>query len=294
MATDSSIRASPASEFERLRPRLTGIAYRITGSWADAEDIVQDTWIAWDAADRGDVRSSVAYLTRAVGNRSLSRLRERERRREEYVGPWLPEPVADDALPEERAEIADSLSFATLVLLEQLSPLERAAFVLCDVFGVPATEAATALDSTDAAVRQLRSRARKHLRDRDRSLFVDEADLRRASSKLIAALRNGEVSDAVRLLSPEVRLISDGGGKVQAALRPIEGPRKVLAFLAGLLAKYPGSRFETRRINHTPAIIVWPPDGLPATVCLFGLDENGAIDAIWGVRNPDKVTAALR
>ena len=155
-----------ARQFEELRPQLVGAAYRVLGSMADAEDAVQETWLRWAAADRTEVRDPRAYLLTIATRQALNRIRQQQSRREDYVGPWLPEPVSTDRGPAESVELADSVSMAMLVVLESLSPLERAAFVLHDVFGLSFAEVATTLDRSEAAVRQLANRARGHVHSR--------------------------------------------------------------------------------------------------------------------------------
>jgi len=278
---------TPVDAFEALRPRLFGVAYGILGTVADAEDVVQETWIAWDAADHGSVASAAAYLTRTVSNRALNRLRDMRRRREEYRGPWLPEPMDTARRPDEAAELADSVSFAMLVLLERLSPLERAAFVLREVFDVPTAEVAEMLQTSPAAVRQLASRAGAHLRaespryevDRDRHLAVSNA--------FVTAIAEGDVRAAMDILAPDVELVTDGGGKVAAAGVPLHGPERVAHFYLGLAAKYPDFRIRPAEFNGMPAIVVHADD--TASIVQIAV-RDGLIARVWVTRNPDKLT----
>lgn len=272
--------------FEELRPRLLGIAYRVLGSYADAEDVVQETWIAWQQADRASVSSPAAYLTRAVTNQALNRIRSAQRRREEYVGEWLPEPVATDRLPDEVAEIADSVTFAMLVMLERLSPLERAAFVLREVFDVPTAEVAATLDRSPAAIRQLVARGRAHLGAEAR-FTVDPAEHHEVSAGFLAAIRAGDVETATRLLSPTVELIADGGGKASSALRPLLGPEHVVRFIAGLIDKYGLDDVRIVHVNRMPAMLIHS-DAAGDSVYQLAV-RDGRIERIWVTRNPDKM-----
>lgn len=276
------------TDFEDLRPRLFGIAYRILGAVADAEDVVQETWIAWDATDQSQIASPTAYLTRAVSNRSLNRLRELSRRKEEYIGPWLPEPIDTSRRPDEAAELADSVSYALMVLLEQLSPMERAAFVLREVFDVPTADVAEALSSNAAAVRQLVSRARGHLAERDRAYEVDPHEHKRVADEFLAALAEGDVPRATGLLTPDVELVTDGGGIFKAALRPIHGPDKVMRILKALSEQYEYT-VEVVNINGLPGVVLRSDADASTTAMQLGV-VDGQIAAIWTVRNPHKLS----
>lgn len=276
------------TDFEDLRPRLFGIAYRILGAVADAEDVVQETWIAWDATNQSQIASPTAYLTRAVSNRSLNRLRELSRRKEEYIGPWLPEPIDTSRRPDEAAELADSVSYALMVLLEQLSPMERAAFVLREVFDVPTADVAEALSSNAAAVRQLVSRARGHLAERDRAYEVDPHEHKRVADEFLAALAEGDVPRATGLLTPDVELVTDGGGIFKAALRPIHGPDKVMRILKALSEQYEYT-VEVVNINGLPGVVLRSDADASTTAMQLGV-VDGQIAAIWTVRNPHKLS----
>lgn len=273
-------------EFEGLRPRLFGIAYRSLGSVADAEDVVQETWISWQRVDRGTVTHPAAYLTKAVSRHALNLLRTRSRQREQYVGPWLPEPIDDARLPDEAAEIADSVGLAMLVMLEQLSPKERVAFVLREVFEVPAAEVAQTLDSTPEAVRTLVSRARSHIRSSERRFDHDPSTHLALAETFASALRDGDLDAACQVLAPDVLLVTDGGGKVKAALRPIEGAAKVARFFAGLFEMYGEYSLVPTTLNRQPALLVSAGDDTTA-VCFEVAD--GRIERIWAMRNPDKI-----
>lgn len=249
--------------YDEVRPRLFGVAYGILGSFAEAEDVVQDTWIAWSTADHSNVRDPHAYLVRTVTHRALNAIRAQRNRRESYVGPWLPEPVDTGPGPEQSAEVADAVTFALLVMMEQLSPLERAAFVLRVAFDVPSAEIGRTLQRSPAAVRQLVSRARAHLAgagagvEQGRSRYaIDPAGHRRVAESFVAAMRDGDTDGVLRLLAPDVTLVTDGGGQVQAALRPIVGADNVIRFFTGLAARYPDWAARLSQLNHLPGLVV--------------------------------------
>ncbi|MCM2577375.1 RNA polymerase sigma-70 factor [Streptomyces meridianus] len=281
--------------FEEHRPLLTGVAYRMLGRAADAEDVVQDAWLRWSGADRADVETPRAYLVRITTRLAIDRLRQLQARREAYVGPWLPEPVVTDlgATVEdssERAVLAESVSFAVLVVLESLSPLERAVFVLREAFGYPYAEIARILDRGEPAVRQLGNRARQHVADR-RPRYPAEPQLQRElTERFLAAASGGDLNALLSLLAPEVRLVGDSGGKAKAPLRVIEGAQKVARFLAAV-SQRPPTEMETglREVNGAVAIVALVA-GEPDSV--FSLDvEEGRITCIYVVRNPDKLGA---
>lgn len=272
--------------FESLRSRLFAVAYGIVGGVADAEDVVQDTWIAWSGVDHETVRDPEAYLVRMVTNRSLNALRSRHRRREAYIGPWLPEPVDTGLRPDDAAALADDVTFALLVLLEQLSPLERAAFVLREVFELPTDEVAESLERSPAAIRQLVSRARGHLRGAAR-YDSDPAAQRRLGSVFVDAIRTGDLGVVMSVIAPDVVLITDGGGHVQAVLRPIRGADNVLRFFAGLALRYPDWTAREATLNGLPALLVTTGDTISA-IHLGVVD--GIVTDVWVVRNPEKLT----
>jgi RNA polymerase sigma-70 factor (ECF subfamily) len=257
---------SPVEEFERLRPRLFGIAYRLLGSAADAEDIVQDAWLRFSRADR--VESPGAFLTTIVTRLSLTALDSARARRETYVGPWLPEPVDTSADPALGAEHAEALSIAVLLLLERLSPAERAAYVLHEAFGYPFRDIATVLETTEANARQLASRARKRI-TADRGVTVSTADRDQWLAAFAAAAEHGDLAALEATLAADVASHSDGGGVVSAARNIVTGRARVAALLFGLLAKY-GSDMQT-----TPLLVNGEP-GVLAT-------RNGVPFAVWTV-----------
>ncbi|MFE2374225.1 RNA polymerase sigma factor SigJ [Streptomyces sp. NPDC059398] len=289
MATDTA-----TDLFEEHRSVLTGVAYRMLGRVADAEDVVQEAWLRWSAADRGDVREPRAFLVRVTTRLALDRLRHVQSQREAYVGPWLPEPLATDfgsAVPDtaEQAVLAESVSFAVLVVLESLSPLERAVFVLREAFGFPYAEIAVVLDRGEAAVRQLAGRARRHMKERKPRYDVDPAERRDLTERFLAAASGGNLDELMALLTPGVRLVGDSGGKAQAPLRVIESADKVGRFLAGVAEKgVEGAEFQVREINGAPAIVVIARGGTVDSVVQAEV-RDGLIAELYIVRNPDKL-----
>ncbi|MEO7234532.1 MAG: RNA polymerase sigma factor SigJ [Lapillicoccus sp.] len=278
-----------AAQFEALRPQLVGAAYRVLGTVADAEDAVQETWLRWAAADRSGVRDVRAYLLTVATRQALNRVRQQQSRREAYVGPWLPEPVATERGPADSVELADSVSMAMLVVLESLTPLERVAFVLHDVFGLGFAEVAMTLDRSESAVRQLANRARGHVHSR-RPTVVDR---RRHDAVLDAFTRHllsGDMQSFMALLAPDVVLVTDGGGVKRAALRPIHGPEKVVRWLVGVLSRPDNAeepRVEVTRLNDETAVLLYAGDELD-TVAFCTVEDRG-ITAMYFVRNPLKL-----
>ena len=278
-----------ASSFEPHRAYLVKVAYRMLGSVAEAEDVVQDAFLRWSGAPRGEIAEPRAYLTRTVTRLCVDRLKSARARREQYVGTWLPEPLVEDAAAEPGAALAHELSVALLVTLERLSPLERAAFLLHDVFELGWPEVAQTLERSEPAVRQLASRAREHVRhDRQRFQASDEEAARLADA-FHAAVVGGDVSAISQLLAADAIFYSDGGGKRRAALNPIYGRDKILRFLIGVAAKrgpLEPEAFRRAWINGMPGLVIHSPDGVE-TLALEIAD--GAIAALYAVRNPDKL-----
>ncbi|MDQ0603526.1 RNA polymerase sigma-70 factor (ECF subfamily) [Streptomyces canus] len=279
--------------FEEHRPVLVGVAYRMLGRVADAEDVVQEAWLRWSGADRSEVREPRGYLVRVTTRLAIDRLRQVKARNEAYVGPWLPEPyVTDfgDMVPDtaERAVLADSVSLAVLVVMESLSPLERAVFVLREAFGYPYAEIATMLDKGEAAVRQLSGRARKHVEERRPRYDVDPVQRRDLTERFLAAAAEGDLQGLMSMLAPDVRLVSDSGGKSKAPLRVIETADKVGRFLVGAARKgVPDMSFRFLELNGGPALLLLSGDK-PDSV--FQLDVvDGRIQSVYVVRNPDKL-----
>jgi RNA polymerase sigma-70 factor (ECF subfamily) len=278
--------------FDRHRRLLFTVAYQMLGSVADAEDVVQDAWLRWSAADRDDVADPRAYLVQVTSRLALDRLRSARARREAYVGPWLPEPLLTDGEPgpEDAAELGEQVSLALLVVLETLSPLERAVFVLREVFGLPAAEVAEALGRSETAVRQLAHRAREHVEARRPRFDADRRAQREVTERFLAAAIGGDVESLLAAMSPGVVLVSDGGGKAKAARRPIHGPDKVARFLAAIGpqgADLPGLRVELAEVNGAPGVVAWTDAGpfMALQLVLVG----GLVEQVLYVGNPDKL-----
>jgi RNA polymerase sigma-70 factor (ECF subfamily) len=282
--------------FEEHRNLLFAVAYRMLGTAADAEDAVQDAWLRWSSGDRSGVADPKAYLVRITTNVALDRLRSAQARRETYVGPWLPEPMLTSPDVAEDAELSESVSMAMLVVLETLSPLERAVFVLKEVFGYPYAEIAAALDRSEASVRQLGTRARKHVEARRPRFEAGGAERRAATERFLDAVLGGDINRLMEVLAPDVALWSDGGGKVRAPRRAIFGADKVGRFLGGIRGvAYQGvaagdMRFERVEVNGEPAIVVAGPDG-PISAVTVDIDPSGQVQTIHLVANPDKLRA---
>jgi RNA polymerase sigma-70 factor, ECF subfamily len=283
-------------DFESYRPLLFAIAYRMTGSAGDAEDLVQDTYLRALAAPAAEVRAAKAYLTTIVTRLALDHLKSARVQREQYVGPWLPEPLltSDPALaPEETAERRESLSLAFLVLLESLTPPERAVFLLREVFDYPYAELADALEIPAATCRQLHHRARAHLAAQHRRFDAPPEAQRALTERFLAASLQGDIAALTELLAEDVVSWSDGGGKASAALRPIVGRDAVLRLLAGLLRKAsPDLAASIAEVNTLPALLLsW--DGALRMVTTYEFD-GGRLRAIRSILNPDKLRYLTR
>lgn len=286
-----------AADFERHRRYLLGLAYRMLGSHADAEDTVQEAWLRWNSADRSDVDHPRAFLSQTVTRLCLDRLKSARARREIYVGPWLPEPVLEnEALlqpaPEDVSELAGDLSYAFMLALERLSPLERAAFLLHDVFDTSFAEVAHALGRSEAACRQLAVRARARVREsRSRYRVSSEAGEQLAAAFMHAA-RGGDLEALKSLLAEDAHLLSDGGGKVASVGIPILGRDRVARVIDGLARKHPPPSDATvtaMRINGLPGYLIRAVNGVPIQTVAIEPDTAGRVAAIYVVRNPDKL-----
>ncbi|MGY1591553.1 RNA polymerase sigma factor SigJ [Geodermatophilus sp. SYSU D00708] len=288
------------SPFDRHRRLLFTVAYQMLGSVADAEDVVQDAWLRWSAADRSDVADPRAYLVRITSRLALDRLAAARTRRESYVGPWLPEPLLTGAAPvagaapppdpDDAAELGEQVSLALLVVLETLSPAERAVFVLREVFGLPAAEVAATLGRSEAAVRQMAHRAREHVQARQPRFDADRAAQRTVTERFLAACAGGDVDALLAALAPDVVLISDGGGRAKAALRPISGADKVARFLLATAAQglaVPDLRIEVADLNGAPGVVLW--SGAAPFLTLSLVLVGGHVQQVLVVRNPDKL-----
>jgi RNA polymerase sigma-70 factor (ECF subfamily) len=274
--------------FTEHRGLLFTVAYEMLGSTADAEDVVQESYIRWADVLHDEVRDPRAYLISVVTRQSLNRLRTLKRQRESYVGPWLPEPLVTAPDVAEDVELADSVSFAMLIVLETLTPLERAVFLLREVFGFEYDEIARATDKTQAAVRQVASRARKHVQAR-RPRIEHPDDHKEIAARFFAAVKTGNVQQLMDLMAPDVVLLTDGGGKKHAALRPILGADKVSRWFRGVRPKAGDVSFDWAVANGAPAVFISIDGELDSIASLTVTD--GRIVEIYLVRNPDKLTA---
>ena len=277
--------------FESHRRHLMGVAYRMLGSVSEAEDAVQEAYLRWHRADRDEVRNAQAFLTRIVTRLCLDQLKSARRKRETYVGPWLPEPLLEAAeyAAETQSDYADDMSVALMLAMERLSPLERAAFILHDVFGVAFEEVGAALGRSGAACRQLSSRAREHLRDERPRFKVSEAEGDRFTHAFLKASQSGDTRDLRSLLAADAVLHSDGGGIKIAALNLIVGADRIARFFEGVFHKQGAGVRLVRmgEINGLPGMVTQDPDGSLQTTALEIRD--GRIAAIYVVRNPQKL-----
>ncbi|MCX4673346.1 RNA polymerase sigma-70 factor [Streptomyces sp. NBC_01381] len=277
--------------FTEHRPLLFTIAYEMLGSAADAEDVLQESYLRWSAVDPATVEHPRAYLVRLVTRQGLNHMRAVRARREEYVGPWLPEPIRTVPEVSEDAILAESVSMAMLLVLETLNPTERAVFVLHDVFGYTHGEIAASIGKAEVTVRQIAHRARRHVHARRRRFEPDSDATRQIVQRFLLAASTGRIQDLMDLLAPDVVQISDGGGKVVAARRPITGRDEVARFVLGVL----------RTTGSTTSVEPATYNGMPAARFLTGdaLDwlvafeiHDGRITGLYGMRNPDKLRRA--
>lgn len=281
--------AGPATDtFVSLRNLLFTVAYEMLGSAADAEDVLQETWLRWVEVDQAQVVDHRAYLVRITTRQALNRLRTMQRRKEAYVGQWLPEPLLTTPDVAEDVELAESVSMAMMLVLETLSPTERAVFVLREVFDVDYEEIAAAVEKTPAAVRQIAHRARRHVDARRPRRTVSAGKARAAVEAFRLALETRNLQDLLDVLAPEVVLVSDGGGVKQAALRPVVGAGKVARFYLGGSAKAGYTvTCELTAVNGSPALVVrldGEIDGIMAVRV-----EDARISGLYYVRNPEKL-----
>lgn len=281
-----------AERFTLLRPLLFTIAYEILGSATEADDVLQDSYLRWARVDLAEVRDTKAYLAQLVTRQALNTLRAEARRREDYIGPWLPEPLlldGRDGLTD--VVLAESVSMAMLVVLETLSPDERAVFVLREVFGFEHAEIGRAVGKSVAAVRQIAHRAREHVHSRRRRFEpVDTRISDEITTQFLAAAASGDLAGLLAMLAPEVVFTSDSDGKVSAARRPVLGAQKVARLLIGLMSRAgPEYRVEIAHYNNAPAALVYR-DGLPDSVFLIEVID-GTITNVYAMRNPDKLVS---
>ena len=279
--------------FVTHRRLLFTVAYEMLGSAADAEDVVQEAWLKWTNVDQTEVRDPRAFLVRIVTRKALDQLRVLARRREDYVGPWLPEPLLTTPDVAEDVELADSLSMAMLLVLEALTPTQGAVFVLHEVFDLGYDELAEAVGKSPAAVRQIAHRAREHVAARRPRGVISPADTRDALMALQRAISTGDLQDLVDILAPDVVALGDGGGIKQALPRPVSGANKVARLfasgLAGLGAKMTA---EMAHVNGGPALIIWLDREIDSVVTMRV--EDGLVSGIYTVRNPEKLSRMMR
>ncbi|NNC14274.1 RNA polymerase sigma-70 factor [Corallococcus exiguus] len=284
--------APPGSEdlFVTQRSLLFTIAYEMLGSAADAEDVVQETWLRWadiGDASRAEVRDPRSYLVRIVTRQALNRLRTLTRRKEEYVGQWLPEPLLTSPDVAEDLALAESVSIAMLTVLETLTPAERVVFVLREVFDVPYDEIAPALDKTPAAVRQIAHRAREHVAARRPRMQVGRAEQQAVLERFMAAVNSGDLKSLLDVLAPNVVLVADGGGVVTAVRTPIVGGDRVARLLSRFPTLAPGARIATMWLNGAPSLRVDIDGNLDTAISV--VVESGRITRIYAMRNPQKM-----
>ena len=301
-ATPSTNASVSASDLARERPYLLGVAYRLLGSASDAEDVVQEALLR--VGERDDLRSLRAFLTTVVTRLCLDELRSARRRRETYVGPWLPEPVLTDALDapaSQGAEHKESVSLAFLVVLEQLSPLERAVFVLREVFDLEFSEIGQAIGRSEAACRKLLQRARERVAQKPPHAPAEPGAQHAIASAFFTALASGDLTALVEILAAEATMTTDHGGKASAARKPLRGAERVARFFVGLAAK--GARWNLgylgtpAYVNGAPALVVRRSDGGIETVAVLNIEQTPRgprITSIGVVRNPDKLAAVGR
>ena len=283
--------AVPETSFRESRPGLIRLAYRMLGSLADAEDVVQDAYARWLTADRAVVREPAAFLRIVVTRLCLNQLNSARGRRETYLGPWLPEPIFDPDEPED----LDDITLPLMIALERLSPLERAAFLLHDVFGMPFPEVAAAIGREDAACRKLASRARANLREARPRFTVPREDGLKIAAAFFAASRGGDLGALRTLLADDVVATADGGGKVPASPEPLVGQDAVIARHAAMAGEFglnPSQLVRYAVIDGVPGFVTVEAGGLVQTTALHV--QEGKVVAIYVVRNPDKTGRVLR
>jgi RNA polymerase sigma-70 factor (ECF subfamily) len=278
------------SEFERHRPVLFGAAYRMVGTRADAEDVLQEAWLRWHRVDRDEVDEPRAYLFRLVTRLALDQLRRAKARREAYVGPWLPEPLLTTPGVEEGAERAESLSMGLLVVLETLTPVERAVFVLREAFGFSHAEIAGMIDRTERAVRQLAYRARRHVDARRPRRDATPGEHREVTERFLAAAIGGDLAALLDVLAPDVTFVADADGRSETPRQPVHGAREVAEYLLSVVPFWPPRLgVEITAVNGGPGALITTA-GRPFLVFSFDVDPaDGRLREIDAVLNPDKL-----
>jgi len=299
--TPGGRRFDAADVFDEHRGLLLSVAYRILGSVTDAEDVVQEAYLRWSGVEHVEIRDPRAFLVRITTRLAIDRLRRVKTRRESYVGPWLPEPVLTRQDPSEEVAMAESVSMAMLVVLETLSPLERAVFVLREAFGMPHAEIAEVLGRKEEAVRQLARRAREHVRERRTRFDADHDEQRRVTERFLEATSTGDVGALMAVLLPGVELVADGGGKAPAPLRPVVGAEKVARFLQSVTTQRKTAHFleavgsrasdEVRvhlaGVNGEPGLVITAAE-VPISALLLEVSD-GLVHTIRLVANPEKL-----
>jgi RNA polymerase sigma-70 factor (TIGR02957 family) len=299
--TQDADRSEAARVFDEHRGLLISVAYRVLGSVTDAEDAVQEAWLRWSGVDHSEVADPRAFLVRVTTRLAIDRLRRAKTRRESYVGPWLPEPILTRQDPAEDAAMAESVSMAMLVVLETLSPLERAVFVLREAFGMPHAEIADVLGRKEEAVRQLAKRAREHVRERRTRFDADSDEQRRVTERFLEAASNGDLEALMDVLSPGVELVADGGGRALAPRRPVRGAEKVARFLVAIVGEKQTARFmesvgldpssEIRvrlaQVNGETGVVITVLDE-PISALVMDVTD-GLVRTIRLVANPEKL-----
>lgn len=282
-----------AERFTHLRPLLFTIAYEILGSATESDDVLQDSYLRWAEVDLADVRDTKSYLAQLVTRQALNTLRAGARRREDYIGPWLPEPVLLEPGPESDIVLAESVSMAMLVVLETLGPDERAVFVLREVFGFEYDEIAGAVGKSAAAVRQVAHRAREHVQARRKRFEPDAAKSAEVTGQFLAAAATGDLDGLMALLAPNATWTADSDGKVSAARRPVVGADKVARVIIGIMSaglKLPEVKVETAVYNSLPAVVIYSGDKLEGVFLVEVID--GRVTNLYAMRNPEKLLSA--
>src|SRR5215210_2913946 len=299
--TPGADRLDAVRVFDEHRGLLTSVAYRVLGSVTDAEDAVQEAWLRWSNVDHSEVNDPRAFLVRVTTRLAIDRLRRAKVRREAYVGPWLPEPVLTGQDPSEDAAMAESISMAMLVVLETLSPLERAVFVLREAFGMPHSEIADVLGRKEEAVRQLASRARTHVHERRSRFDADQAEQHRVTERFLEATATGGLDGLMAVLSPGVELVADGGGRALAPRRPVRGAEKVARFLFAVVTEEKvasflesvgsepsdGTHVHMAQVNGVSGIVI-TAGGEPISALVLDVSD-GMVMTIRLVANPEKL-----
>ncbi|WP_037037527.1 RNA polymerase sigma factor SigJ [Pseudovibrio sp. JE062] len=288
MTSDKSLCA-----FEKARPMLMGLAYRLLGSTAEAEDVVQETYLSWLSASHDDISNAEAWLTTVCTRKALDQLKTARKKRENYVGMWLPEPLhtTTQDTPEDRVELSESLTMAFLLVMERLAPKERAAFLLREVFSSSYEEVAEILEVTPASCRKLVSRAKANIQQKSQRFVAPAEKQREMVHAFQSALETGETSQLSQLLAADVALLSDGGGKVNAIPKPLVGLEQVLGFIDKAISPAASSgRAWVEELNACLSLVTVDGGGI-VTTFTFGYDEEMKVNAIYAQRNPDKLSA---